>query len=66
LILVESGHDQASELFTLEIRTQSPGEYILGGKSVIVITNGHSRSPFGLPPSCSTIVTGDGKASQDH
>lgn len=51
LILGESGHDQASEPSSVEVRTQAPGEDILGGQLVIVIFVAHPRSPFGPPPS---------------
>jgi precorrin-8X/cobalt-precorrin-8 methylmutase len=51
LILVESGDDEASELSSVEIRTQAPSQDILGGQLVVVIFVAHLRSPFGPPPS---------------
>lgn len=51
LILVESGDDEAGEASSVEVRTQAPGEDILGGQLIIVVFVAHSRSPFGPPPS---------------
>lgn len=51
LILVEPGDDEAGEASSVEVRTQAPGEDILGGQLIIVVFGAHLRSPFGPPPS---------------